>query len=163
MEVVHRPRRHSDRDRLDGTFERAREYIIQSGWDANLQSDLSKYLCVLVSGFIEQAIRDIYREYSMQANRRVQAVMWSVLEQEILSPSAGNLIALAGRFDKQWGEELEDFLDDEQHKAAVNGIVDNRHKIAHGEYSGIALTKVEEWYGAVKEVVEFVEEQCKST
>ena len=117
---------------------------------------------MLVSGYIEQALRDVYREYASRSDRRVEAVVSSLLSQEIQSPKAGNLIQLARRFDKVWGDELEEYLEEER-KAAIDGIVDNRHKVAHGEYTGISIQTISQWYESVKDVVAFVEQQCDAS
>ena len=151
--------RHGHRDRLDDTFERARETIARSNWDPQLQSDLSQYLCVRVSGFIEQAIRDVYNEYAQRSDRRVAALVSSLMRQQLQSPNAENLIQLASRLDKVWGDELDEFLVEER-RSAINGIVEKRHLIAHGEYTGISIQRLSDWYGAAKEVVAFVEKQC---
>ena len=47
------------RKRLDATFERASK----AGTDSELSSDLARYLCVLVAGFIEQAVIEIALEH----------------------------------------------------------------------------------------------------
>lgn len=112
-----------------------------------------------MSGFIEQAIRDVYREYSDRGDPRVASLASSLLDQQIQSPNAGSIIQLANRFDKVWGAELTEYLGEER-KAAIDGVVSNRHKIAHGEYTGISIDTITKWYELVKEVVAFVERQC---
>ena len=134
---------------------------MQSGWDPRLQSDLSQYLCVLVSGFIEQAIRDVYREYADGPDPRIASLVSSLLGQQIQSPKAENIIRLARRLDDAWGDELVEYLSEER-KAAIDGVVDNRHKVAHGEYTGISIQTISQWYKLVKEVVAFVESQCNA-
>ena len=151
--------RHDYRDQLDDTFTRARETIAQSNWDPQLQSDLSQYLCVRVSGFIEQAIRDVYHEYAQRSDRRVASLVSSLIRQQLQSPNAENLVQLAGRLDKTWEDELREFLGEER-RSAINGIVEKRHLIAHGEYTGISIHRLTDWYDAAKEVVAFVEKQC---
>jgi hypothetical protein len=51
-----------NRHRLDATFERIKR--IQA--DAELQSDFAKYLCILVSGFIETSIKELVLEQTRQ-------------------------------------------------------------------------------------------------
>jgi hypothetical protein len=48
------------KQRLDATFKRAE----QVGSDPELQSDFARYLCVLVSGYLEKAITALVLEHS---------------------------------------------------------------------------------------------------
>jgi hypothetical protein len=48
------------KQRLDATFERAGRV----GSDLELQSDFARYLCVLVSGYMEKAVVELVLEHS---------------------------------------------------------------------------------------------------
>ena len=134
--------------------------MANSGMHERIHSDLSKYLCVLVSGFIEQSIRDVYREYANKANPRVQTLVSQLLDEQIQSPNAKNLVELAGKLDREWGIQLEELMG-EEYKSAVDSVVSNRHRIAHGQDSQVTYRMIREWYEAVNKVVEFVEDQCE--
>ncbi|NJO84423.1 MAG: hypothetical protein HC828_17695 [Blastochloris sp.] len=49
----------SQKDRLDNLFKKASAMD-----DAEMQAHFARYLCVLVSGFLENAIREIYSTYA---------------------------------------------------------------------------------------------------
>jgi hypothetical protein len=140
------------RQQLDATFARA----VRLAGDAELLSDYARYLCVLVSGFLEQAVVEILIEYTRNhSDRRVQRH----IEQRIqlTNLKVQRLVDVLGGFDADWRQELEGFLVDE-YKDAVNGIVDLRNNIAHGQFVGITMTRVSDYYTRIKVVIEKIEQ-----
>ena len=51
--------------RLDSLFER----IIDLGDDLEMQANWAKYLCVLVSGYLEVSVKSVFREYAKKQIR----------------------------------------------------------------------------------------------
>ncbi|MBF8294531.1 MAG: hypothetical protein HW389_1076 [Bacteroidetes bacterium] len=60
-----------------------------------------------------------------------------------------------------WGEELLKFVSVDGRKEALDTIIANRNRIAHGEDSGITIVRIKEYLEKSIEVLEFVENQCK--
>lgn len=143
------------RQQLDATFKRAAGL----GADAELLSDFARYLCVLVSGFLEQAVIELLIEYvRTHSDNRVQQHVEQRLRQ-LTNLRAQRLIEVLGNFDPDWRRDLESFLVDE-YKDALNGIVDLRSTIAHGRYAGVTMTRVQNYYDRIKTVVERVSQLC---
>ena len=146
---------HRQRQQLDATFKRA----VGVGADAELLSDYARYLCVLVSGFLEQAVIELLLEYvRTHSDNLVQQHVEQRLRQ-LTNLKSKRLIDLLGSFDPDWRHHLEAFLVDE-YKDVVNGIVDLRNNIAHGRYVGITMTRVQDYYLRIKVVVERVAQLC---
>jgi hypothetical protein len=144
----------SHRQRIEATFERAAAVT-----DLQTQADLARYLCVLASGFLEQAIRHLYGQHaSRAASPRVVRYVERRLEF-FQNPNSQKLLALAGDFDQSWRTELEGFLVDER-RDHVDSVVANKNQIAHGENVGITYMRASDYFDSVVEVVEFVEQQC---
>jgi hypothetical protein len=133
---------------LDASFKRAGKLKA----DSELQSDFARYLCILVSGFLEQAVVEILMEYARKhADERAQ----SYIEQRLRNLANVNATRLAetiGSFDSEWRKDLEKFLVDE-YKDAVDGVVDLRNTIAHGRYAGVSMVRMAEYYKRIKMVV----------
>jgi hypothetical protein len=62
-------------------------------------------------------------------------------------------------FDSTWGEDLDSYLIDEK-KDAIDSVVGLRHKIAHGEYVGVTISRVRDYYAIVAKVVDHVADLC---
>ena len=137
------------RQQLDATFKRATGL----GPDPELLSDYARYLCVLVSGFLEQAVVELLIEYvRTHSDTHVQQHVEQRLRQ-LTNLKVQRLIDVFGSFDPDWRRDLEAFLVDE-YRDAVNGIVDLRNNIAHGRSVGITMSRVQDYYVRVKAVVE---------
>lgn len=146
------------KQRLNNTFKRA------SGLkgDPELLSDFARHLCVLVSGFLEQAVIELLLEYvrvrsSKEIVRHVEQRL-----RRFTSPNANNLIALFGSFDLGLQKDLETYLVDE-HKDAVDSVVNLRHTISHGRDAGVTMASVQRYYDRVKEVVDHIADLCIPT
>ncbi len=142
------------RQRLDDLFEKAKSLP-----DAEFQSHWSRYLCVLVSGFLENSIRLTYAEYARnRADSSVSNFVESRLRQ-FQNPKMGTILELAGGFSQEWRQNLE--LSTVGRLAeSVNSIVGNRHKIAHGESVGITLVTLGQYYRDALVVIDQVRQLC---
>lgn len=141
------------RKRLDATFARAPA----PNADLESQADFAKYLCVLVSGFFENALVALLLDY---AERRSAPEVVSFVDRKLdrwTSPKAEKIIDLFGAFSPDWRDALSNYLVDER-KDSINSLVALRHKIAHGESVGTSLSQVRAHYKAILEVVEHVEQ-----
>jgi len=142
------------RQRLDDLFQKAKMLP-----DPELQSHWSRYLCVLVSGFLENSIRITYCEYARaRANETVADFVEHHLRQ-FHNPKMGSILELAGGFNQEWRQRLERDTSG-QLAESVNSIVGNRHKIAHGESVGLTLHTLSQYYGDALRVVDLLRQQC---
>ena len=140
---------------LDATFDRAK--AVDPG--SELQADLAKYLCVLVSGYMEKAVRAFVLEH---ARHEGGPTLQNFVEQQtkrFSNAKAGKIQELLGRFDPTWRQELGEFLIDER-KDAVDSIVNLRNHIAHGESVGLTYRRIREYYKHAQRVVNRVAELC---
>jgi len=143
----------SYKKRLDALFDKVKE--IQ---DIELQSEWAKYLCVLVSGFLEVSIRAIYTEYTRNKAHRNVANFVSSRLSGFQNPNMDMIFQRAGAFNQDWRKELES-IDDEL-KASINSIVTLRNKIAHGDDVDLTYRRIKEYYQNAIKVLQFMENQC---
>ena len=124
-----------------------------------LQAHWASYLCILVSGFLESSLRTIYAEYA----RHKSAPNVSNFVQRRLrgfqNPNMEAIIQLTSSFNPDWARDLKDATDGEL-KDAVDSIVANRHRIAHGESVDITYIRIKGYYAKTNEIIEFIENQC---
>lgn len=142
----------SERQRIDALFQK----ISLFSSDPEVASHWAKYLCVITSGFIENALRDIFRQYVEQrAPPEIVNYVVSKLYKDSQNPKFGVIVDVAGKFDPVFAQELEKV--EEDLKDAVDSIVENRHKISHGESVGLTYSRINEYYEKVKVVAEKLE------
>ena len=141
--------------RLDSLFKK----IETLSEDPELQSHWAKYLCVLVSGFLETSVRAIYGQYTQRkAASNIANYVISRLDG-FQNPKMAKIINLTNSFNLEWGDSLREKTEGEL-KNAIDSICANRNLIAHGRDSGITYARINDWYQDAIEVVELIEKQC---
>jgi hypothetical protein len=124
--------------------------------NTEIGGDLSRYLCVRVSGFLEQAVAVILREYCSRGSwGGAQRFAHSWLDK---SPnlSADALVKLVSRFDSSWASELQEFLNIDERASSLNALMGIRNDIAHGKNQGVSRERVWEYYELADRVVEWM-------
>lgn len=135
------------------------------GGNIGLQAHWGKYLCILVAGFLENAIKEIYTEFVDRTSIPQVANFAKSRLQKIQNPKSSRFVEIARAFKEEWGDELEDFLnqDHKLRKNAIDSIMDNRNRIAHGKFSSnITVARVHDHLNKSVEIIEFIEKQCQS-
>lgn len=143
------------KQRLDNLFG---QILVFSG-NPELQSQWARYLCVLVSGFLEISICAIYGEF---ARRTASPYVANFVKYELGSfqnPKMGKILDLTRAFNPQWANQLE-VATEGQLKDAVNSVVANRIQIAHGRDVGITYARIKGYYEDVIQVVNLIEGMC---
>ena len=134
-----------------------------TGENIELMGHWGRYLCVLVAGFLENALTGLYSAYvGRVANEPVANYSIRRLEK-IINPKASKFVEIARSFSREWGDELEAFLDDDggRRKNAIDSIMNSRHQIVHGKITGISIVYVRAYLSDCVDVVEFIEKQLR--
>lgn len=150
--------------RLVGQHQRIQEIIKKALAlpDLELQGHLGRYTCVLVAGFAENAISEVYGDYCVRLSAPAVAGFAQKHLERYLNPKAARFVEVAGGFSKAWTDPLKDFLAADGRGDALDAIMSNRHLIAHGAMPGITPIRVRAYLAKIVEVVEFIEGQCAS-
>ena len=143
------------KQQLDATFERAKGI----GPNPELQSDFARYLCVLVSGYIEKAVVEFILEHAREKGAPTLQRFVEQQTKNFTNPKASRVQDLLGSFEPSWRQELEKFLVDER-KDAVDSIVSLRNSIAHGNSVGLTYSRIENYYQQAQHVIDRVAELC---
>ena len=139
------------KQQLDATFKRAKRV----GQDLELQADFARYLCVLVSGYIERAVVALVREHAQQKGAPTLQRFVEQQTKTFANPKVVRVQELLGSFDQNWQQDLKDSLDDEQ-RDAVNSIVALRNTIAHGGSVGLTYSNIRKYYQQAQHVIDRV-------
>lgn len=132
--------------------------------DDEMQSHMAKYLCILCSGFLENAIKSTLSDFAEEKtnNEMVLAYVKSQL-QRINNPNAKKIRETAKIFSAAWEERLNVFMQDNDKASAINYIIKDRHKIAHGKDSEITIRRIEQYFNKVVDVFVFIEQDIISS
>lgn len=145
---------HRQQQRLDELFDKA-----SSLPDAELQSHWCRYLCVLVSGFLENAVEQCLAAY---CQKRSDGNVSNYVQNKLhgfQNPKMGVILELFGSFNQEWKTDLEQATEG-QLSDSVNSVVGNRHKIAHGESVSLSMSSMTRYYADAIKVVDLLQKQC---
>src|SRR5262249_39507561 len=102
------------RERLDRRFERIDRF---AGADIELQSEFARYLCILVSGFLEKAIQELAMESCRRMAGGVARNFAIAQLDRSRNPTVDALVAFVGSFSLEWRSQFEGFLTEERRDA----------------------------------------------
>jgi hypothetical protein len=117
--------------------------------DAELQSQLARFLCVLSSGLIEQAVIATLASYSEGRSHPNVARYVGGNVAKLRNAKWEDVLVMLGHFNPAWRDHFETNTPDEV-KDAIDSIVNNRNQIAHGAQTNISLVTFMEYYKRVK-------------
>lgn len=127
--------------------------------DPELLAHWSRYLCILVSGYLEESIRTIFRVYSRTKSSPNVANHVETSLQHFQNPKMELILTLCGSFSQQWRNSLEEISKDEI-KDSINSIVNTRNRVAHGEDVGITPGILRNYYKNAKRLIDSLEKEC---
>ncbi len=129
-----------------------------------IRSHIAKYICILCSGFLENCVHILYTEYvKMETSSESVIAHASATLNKIQNPNSEKFRAIAKSFKPEWEPPLNEYLQEEERSAAINYIMRDRHKIAHGKDSDITLARIKQYHLKTVEVIEFLEIQTGLT
>lgn len=143
--------------RLDNLFRKFDDLITYP----EILSHWSRYLCILVSGYIEESVHVIFREYSRSKSSPYVANYVETKLAAFQNPKMGLILELNGAFNQEWRVELEKEVEGEI-KDSINSIVDVRNKVAHGKDVGITPSVLKNYYKNAKKFVCLLETKCST-
>ncbi|MFI7594583.1 HEPN domain-containing protein [Micromonospora sp. NPDC049359] len=124
--------------------------------DPELAADLGQYLCLRVSGYLEQATAVILRDFcSKNSWGFVQQFANSWLDR-MPNLSSDALLKMVRRFDGSWADELEAFLAVEERRNSLNSLVGIRNGVAHGKQQGLSRKQAWEYFEVAEAIIEWL-------
>lgn len=120
-----------------------------------IAGDMSRYFCVRISGFLEQAVVAYSRSLVEQSSWGPgQAHGLSHLKKSFNANSSALQTAVM-RFSKKWAEELGDLLAADERSQRLNALLGIRNDIAHGKNQGVSLSQANDYLKLVEEVIDW--------
>lgn len=146
---------------LDNLFAKISNIQRISPDDIDLQAHWARYLCILVSGFLENSISTIYIEY---AKKKATPQITNFVEHKLerfQNPNMEKNFQLMASFDEEWGKQFKIRTEGEI-KAAVNSIVKLRNDIAHGKSVSTTYINIKNYYQSSKKLLDVIEDILSS-
>lgn len=127
----------SERQRLQKRVDRLMVHAGRTA-DDELQAELARYLCILVSSLIQERCRDLALAFASVRSAPEIVRFVRARTKRLRSPSSGNIRDFFGAFDPARANGWYDELTDDQ-RDALDSIAANRNQLAHGVSVGLSL------------------------
>jgi RiboL-PSP-HEPN len=139
------------RQRLDEVFTRAD--ILDPG-ELELRSDFARYLCVLISGYVEKSLQELTIQWCRsQSSPSVLRYATGSLRR-LQNLNSERLKQVLSSFDEGWRQQVEARC--EEGLDALDSLYGNRNLIAHGANVGLTLTQVRRYLSSVQEIIDLL-------
>lgn len=165
---MQRNSRHNSHDKYRSRIENLLKSYVAEDSSPETQAHNAKYLAVLVSGYLEQAMKELLLQYASQGSRR--QISRYVEETWPISKNMNteNIKTILGQFNSKWSDNFLKWLKEEDkdyRKSDINSVVSWRNSIAHGQESntnGVTLVSVRRVFSTISELVLFIDTLIKS-
>jgi hypothetical protein len=120
-------------------------------------SDLTKLLCILVSGFIEKRIVDIIKAY---ATKRSSKEIQSYISKSLTGTTnlrIEKIVKLIGLFSPEWEEQIKATERYCEYQESLNYIIGNRNTIAHGGSSSVTMKDIDANFIIIKDFIKEID------
>lgn len=158
--------RHQSHDKYKTRINTLIESYVQEDSSPESQSHNAKYLAVLVSGYLEQAIKEILLDYASRGSRNQISRYIEKSWPRSKNMNDENIKVILGWFNSKWSEEFTVWLSKEENrKGDINSIVEWRNNIAHGQEAktnGVTLVSVRTKFVTVRELVSLIDNMVSS-
>ncbi|WP_298928198.1 HEPN domain-containing protein [uncultured Ramlibacter sp.] len=134
---------------MDATF--ARIQLLDVG-QLELRADFARYLCVLVSGYLDQTIREITGEFVRQRAQPLIADLVVKLTDRTTNLTAAKLRTYLLQIDRTWEGAIDALLVDRA-KDALDSVIALRHRIAHGQSADVTIARMLGYYVEIKKLL----------
>lgn len=125
------------------------------------QADWAKYLSVLVSGYLEQALKEILLDFAGRQNaaRLQNYITGTWPESRNMKPA--NIKEILNHFDQSWASKFDEWIAArDQYKSEISSLITSRNDIAHGKEANttnVTLRSTRNRLRIALELVEFLE------
>jgi hypothetical protein len=146
---------HAHQQRIEAVFARATALAN----DPELLADHAKYLCVLVSGFIEKSLSEVVLEHARRTGAPSLQRFVEATTARFTNAKSAKVLQFLATFDPDWRRLVEGVLVDE-YKDAFDSVVALRHQIAHGSSVGVTFVRIKDYFAAIVDVIETIQQTC---
>lgn len=146
----------SHKSRLDILFTK-----VNTITDLKMQSEWSKYVCILTSGYIEESLRSLLIAHAtINSSPTIKKYVENHIKF-ITNCKNAKIKTILQAFDDRWVITYENELtrrstNPDELKNAIDSVIGNRHRFAHGGHGGLSFSTINNYYTNVKTVVDIL-------
>lgn len=156
------PERSKYRQRIGNLLKNPPQVSGSPSSEFEVKAHWAKYVCVLVSGYLEQALKEILLEHA--ASNSQSRIIRYVTETWPNSKNmkCDNIDEILRQFDLGWSDKFQEWISSQERKKEVNEIIAWRNNIAHGKEAStnnVTINSVSTKFKVACELIDFIESE----
>ena len=148
-------------ERLQKLFDEVQALSEAGTVSADIVVQLTWYLCIRISGYLENAIQIILLDYVQSNTDDLPTQEFVGANLRRINSRYEDIMGIVRRFSEDWRKELRD-KDVQRFKASLTTVAENRDHIAHGRDSLITLPELQSYFVDATELVELLHLTCNA-
>ncbi len=147
--------------KLQSLFDEVESLHNSGSINTDLFVQLTWYLCVRTSGFLENSMQIILLEYVQSKTSDIPTQSYVEQNLKFVSAQYDDILKTVRRFNEDWRILLRK-NNVQQYKSVLNNLVENRNHIAHGRDSQITIQELQDYFSQIQDLVELLHNTCST-
>ncbi len=147
-------------DELQDLFDEVNRLQNSGAIHTDLAVQLTWYLCVRTSGFLENSVQIILLEYVQSKTVDVPTQNYVEENLKYITARYDDILRTVRRFNVNWRATLKQ-SNVQQFRPVLNNLVENRNLIAHGRDSQITIQELQGYFKDVQNLVKLLHNTCQ--
>lgn len=148
-------------NRLQDLFDEVKQIQYTGTVGTDLAVQLTWYLCIRTSGYIENSLQLILLKYVQSQTKDIPTQKFVEANLKFITAEYGVILSTFRRFDENWRTELRN-NNVQRFKPILNNLAKNRNEIAHGRDSKITLVELEGYFTQAQDLIVLIYQICNS-
>ena len=148
-------------ERLQKLFDEVRALSESGLVSADIVVQLTWYLCIRTSGYLENSIQIILLDYVQSNTDDLPTQSFVEANLKHISSGYGDIMGIIRRFSEDWRKRLKE-KNVQRFHASLTTLAENRNHIAHGRDSMVTLREMQSYFVEARELVELLHLTCNA-
>lgn len=150
----------AQQNKLQNLFDEVKQVQGTGSVGTDLAVQLTWYLCVRTSGFLENSVQIILLEYVQSKTSDVPTQNYVEKNLKFVNADYDDIIRTVRRFNENWKTSLRQNKV-QQYKSVLNNLIENRNQIAHGRDSKITIQELQGYFTQIQDLIALLHKTCQ--
>ena len=146
--------------KLQNLFDEVKQLHVSGSISTDVFVQLTWYLCIRTSGFLENSLQIILLEYVQSKTSDVPTQDYVQSNLKFVSADYDGILKTVKRFSDTWRTSLTK-NNVKQYRSALNNLVENRNHIAHGRTSKITIQELQSYFIQIQNLLLLLHNTCQ--
>ncbi len=146
--------------KLQDLFDEANRLYDSGSIGTDLFVQLTWYLCVRTSGYLENSVQIILLEYVQSKTTDIATQNYVQNNLNFINADYGSILNTVRRFNENWKTSLRQ-NNVQQYRSVLKNLMESRNRIAHGKDSKITIQELQGYFTQIQNLVLLLHNTCQ--